>query len=88
MMSFGGAGVNQVTSMPIITSEQILKLRPNYNDDFPSNDHNLVECPDRLATVFNGMGYFCVSSYNEDAHTHYVFQRDPWESEIVIRHKP
>jgi len=46
-----------------------------------------VECPDRLTPVLNAMGYFCVSSYQQDCLIHYIFQRDPWESEIVIRAK-
>ena len=73
--------------MPLIPIEQIHNLRPNYDHEFPSKDRNLVECPDRLATVLNGMGYFCVSSHRQDCHTDYVFQRDPWEAEIVIRYK-
>jgi hypothetical protein len=71
--------------MPIITIDQILNLKPGYDHDFPNHDRNVVECPDRITPVLNAMGYFCVSCHQHDSQDHYVFQRDPWESEIVIR---
>ena len=68
----------------IVTEEQVLELKPSYTDDFPTHTTSL-KCPDRMAPVLEKMGYCCIEIYWQHAQTCYVFERDPWESQIVVR---
>jgi hypothetical protein len=70
--------------MPIVTVEQVLAIAPGYDDDFPSHS-NTLPCPDKMAPVLEKMGYCCIEMYWQHAQTCYVFERDPWESQIVLR---
>lgn len=45
----------------------------------------LVACNDKFAEVLRQMDYQCYEKYYQHGQWCYVFQRDPWEAQIVIR---
>ena len=71
--------------MPIVTEDQILALEASYDIDFPTHGKSTIECPDKIAPVLEKMGYCCVSIEYRNAQECFVFERDPWESQIVVR---
>jgi hypothetical protein len=70
--------------MPIVTEEQVLALEAGYTDDFPSHTTSL-KCPDKMAPVLKKMGYCCIEIYWQHGQACYVFERDPWEAQVVLR---
>ena len=71
--------------MPTITLDQIMALAPSYDDDFPIHTKSSIKCPDPFAQVLEKLGYFCNWIEYRNGQSCYLFERDPWESEIVIR---
>ena len=65
--------------MPI-SCEQILRLEPTFDGSF-TKDKNKVQCHDKLTTVLNALGFFCIGVVGNC----YTFERDPWESQITIK---
>jgi hypothetical protein len=72
------------TMKDIVTEAQVLELKPGYTDDFPARTTSL-RCPDKMAPVLEKMGYCCIEIYRQHCQICYVFERDPWESQIAIR---
>jgi hypothetical protein len=71
--------------MPIVTEEQVLAIEPGYDDDDLPYPGEVMPCNDKFAPVLRAMGYECYEIYFKHGQKCYVFQRDPWEAEIVIR---
>jgi hypothetical protein len=71
--------------MPIVTVDQVLAIAPGYDDDDLPYPGEPMPCNDKFAPVLRAMGYECYQHYFQHNQKCYVFQRDPWEAEIVIR---
>jgi len=44
-----------------------------------------IQCPDPFSILLKKEGYICYEKYYHQGQWCYVFQRDPWDNEIVIR---
>ena len=42
-------------------------------------------CRDRMAAQLEKEGYECIEMYTQHGQRCWVYQRDPWDAEVVIR---